>query len=228
MRDTASVCVGCVRSDQGLEDQQSVFVGVVVQDAEECIQDVLEKLSDTHTHTFRPDPRLASQLQQQLQLTFTTSSPPTCRSRPRISLTRSGWAFHLSSASRSTGTQEQQGEEAGPPGSRALAPTAATVLGQLGGGELGGDPEGLLGAALEDEAGGAAGTAAEVLLTAGQAQVEGVVTERGVFLTLRNTRTHTHINVSYLQHTHLHPNQRWTTSHSPLTLTLTLTPTPDP
>ena len=61
-----------------------------------------------------------------------------------------------------------------------------TVLSELGGGELGGDPEGLLGAALEDEAGGDAGAAVEVFFTAGQAQVEGVVTERGVLITLRS------------------------------------------
>lgn len=60
-----------------------------------------------------------------------------------------------------------------------------TVLGELGGRELRGDPEALLGAALEDEAGGDAGTAVEVLFTAGQAQVEGVVTEGRVLVALR-------------------------------------------
>ena len=60
-----------------------------------------------------------------------------------------------------------------------------TVLSELRGGELSGDPEGLLGAALEDEAGRDAGAAVEVLLTAGEAQVEGVVTEGGVLITLR-------------------------------------------
>lgn len=60
-----------------------------------------------------------------------------------------------------------------------------TVLSELCGRELRGDPEGLLGAALEDEAGGDAGAAGEVLFTAGQAQVEGVVTERGVLVALR-------------------------------------------
>lgn len=60
-----------------------------------------------------------------------------------------------------------------------------TVLSELGGGELRGDPEVLLGAALEDEAGGDAGAAVEVLLAAGQTQVEGVVTEGGVLIALR-------------------------------------------
>lgn len=60
-----------------------------------------------------------------------------------------------------------------------------TVLSELRGRELRGDPERLLGAALEDEAGGDAGTAVEVFLTAGQPQVEGVVTEGRVLITLR-------------------------------------------
>lgn len=62
-----------------------------------------------------------------------------------------------------------------------------TVLRELCGRQLRGDPEGLLGAALEDEAGGDAGAAVEVLFAAGQTQVEGVVTEGGVFITLRPT-----------------------------------------
>lgn len=72
-----------------------------------------------------------------------------------------------------------------------------TVLGELGGGELRGDPEGLLGAALEDEAGRDVGTTVEVVLTAGQAQVEGVVTEGRVLVTLRaETRVQTEISSS--------------------------------
>lgn len=62
-----------------------------------------------------------------------------------------------------------------------------TVLSEFGGGELCGDPERLLGAALEDEAGGDVGTAVEVFFTAGQAQVESVVTEGRVLITLRPT-----------------------------------------
>ena len=64
----------------------------------------------------------------------------------------------------------------------------STVLGELGGGELGGDPEALLGAALEDEAGGDAGAAVEVFLAAGQAQVERVVVEGRVLVTLSPVR----------------------------------------
>lgn len=43
----------------------------------------------------------------------------------------------------------------------------ATILCELGGGELSGDPQGFLGATLEDEAGGNIGAAVEVVLTAG-------------------------------------------------------------
>lgn len=60
-----------------------------------------------------------------------------------------------------------------------------TVLGELGGGELRGDEEGLFCAALEDEAGGDAGAAVVVLSAAGQAQVQGVVVKRAVLITLR-------------------------------------------
>lgn len=60
-----------------------------------------------------------------------------------------------------------------------------TILSELCGGELCGDPERLLGTALEDEAGGDAGAAVEVFFTAGQAQVQGVVTEGGVLITLK-------------------------------------------
>lgn len=60
-----------------------------------------------------------------------------------------------------------------------------TVLSEFGGRELCGDPERLLGAALEDEAGGDAGTAVEVFFATGQTQVESVVTEGRVLITLR-------------------------------------------
>lgn len=59
-----------------------------------------------------------------------------------------------------------------------------TVLSELGGGELRGDPEVLLGAALEDEAGGDAGAAVEVLLAARQAEVQALVAEGGAFIAL--------------------------------------------
>lgn len=62
----------------------------------------------------------------------------------------------------------------------------STVLREFGGRQLCGDPESLLGAALEDEAGGDAGTAVEVFLAAGQAQVESVVTEGRVLTTLKS------------------------------------------
>lgn len=43
----------------------------------------------------------------------------------------------------------------------------ATILCQLGGGELSGDPQGFLGATLENEAGRNVGAAIKVILTAG-------------------------------------------------------------
>lgn len=64
-----------------------------------------------------------------------------------------------------------------------------TVLCEFGGGKLGGDPQGFLDAALEDEAGGDVGAAVEIVLTTGQTQVQGVVTERGVFITLQTWTT---------------------------------------
>lgn len=62
-----------------------------------------------------------------------------------------------------------------------------TILSEFSGGELCGDPEGLLGTTLENEARGDAGAAVEVLLTAGQAQVESMVIEGRVLITLRPT-----------------------------------------
>lgn len=62
---------------------------------------------------------------------------------------------------------------------------APTILGELGGGQLCGDEERLLGTALEDEAGGDVWAATVVLLAAGQAQVQGVVVERAVLIALR-------------------------------------------
>lgn len=64
-----------------------------------------------------------------------------------------------------------------------------TVLGEFGGGQLGGDPERLLAAALEDEAGRNAGTEVVVVPGAGQPQVQRRVTERGVLVTLRRKKT---------------------------------------
>lgn len=61
-------------------------------------------------------------------------------------------------------------------------------MSELGGGKLCGDPECLLGASLEDEAGRDVGAAVEVVLTAWKAKVEGVVTEGCVLITLNPQR----------------------------------------
>lgn len=49
---------------------------------------------------------------------------------------------------------------------------------------MSGYPEGLLSAALEDEAGRDVRAAVEVVFTTGQPQVQRMVTEGGVFITL--------------------------------------------
>jgi len=61
---------------------------------------------------------------------------------------------------------------------------SVTVLRELGGAEDGGDPEGFLGAPGEGQVGRQAGAAVEVLFAAGQAQVQALVTEGGVLITL--------------------------------------------
>lgn len=64
-----------------------------------------------------------------------------------------------------------------------------TVLSELGGAELCGDPEGLLGVPLEGQGGGQVGAAVEVLFTAGHAQVQALVAERCILITLGNRGT---------------------------------------
>lgn len=61
-----------------------------------------------------------------------------------------------------------------------------TILCELGGAKDGGDPEGFFGAPLEGQVGWQVGAAVEVFLTAGQAQVQALVTEGGVLVTLRD------------------------------------------
>lgn len=55
---------------------------------------------------------------------------------------------------------------------------------EFGGAEYGGDPEGLFGASLEGQVRRQVGATVEVLFTAGQAQVQTLVTEGGVLITL--------------------------------------------
>lgn len=55
---------------------------------------------------------------------------------------------------------------------------------EFGGAEYGGDPEGFFGASLEGQVGRQVGAAVEVLLTAGQTEVQALVTEGGIFITL--------------------------------------------
>lgn len=59
-----------------------------------------------------------------------------------------------------------------------------TILSEFGRAEYGGDPEGFFGAPLEGQVGGQVGAAVEVLFTAGQAEVQALVAEGGVFITL--------------------------------------------
>lgn len=59
-------------------------------------------------------------------------------------------------------------------------------MGELGGAKDGGDPEGFFGAPLEGQVGWKVGAAVEVFLTAGQAQVQALVTEGGVLVTLED------------------------------------------
>lgn len=56
---------------------------------------------------------------------------------------------------------------------------------EFGGAEDGGDPEGFFGAPLEGEVCRQVGAAVEVLFTAGQAEVQALVAEGGVFITLK-------------------------------------------
>lgn len=62
-----------------------------------------------------------------------------------------------------------------------------TVLCEFGGAEYGGDPEGFFGAPLEGQVGRQVGAAVEVLLAAGQAEVQALVAEGGVFITLEGS-----------------------------------------
>lgn len=61
-----------------------------------------------------------------------------------------------------------------------------TILCELGGAKDGRDPEGFFGAPLEGQVGRQVGAAVEVFLTAGQAQVQALVTEGGVLVTLKD------------------------------------------
>lgn len=61
----------------------------------------------------------------------------------------------------------------------------STVLSEFGGAEYGGDPEGLFGAPLEGQVGRQVGAAVEVLLAAGQAEVQALVAEGGVLIALK-------------------------------------------
>lgn len=67
-----------------------------------------------------------------------------------------------------------------------------TVLCEFGGAKYRGDPEGLFRASLEGQVGRQVGAAVEVLFTAGQAQVQTLVTEGGVFITLKDRHTRVH------------------------------------
>lgn len=69
-----------------------------------------------------------------------------------------------------------------------------TVLCEFGGAEYCGDPEGFFRAPLEGQIGRQGGAAVEILLTAGQAQVQALVTKGGIFITLMREREAARIN----------------------------------
>lgn len=120
-----------------------------------------------------------------MAVTLTISSPLIWRNRPRMSKTLSGWAFQFRRARRSTEKQHQIKSNStikwqiihqyG---------VTFTILCEFGGAEYGGDPEGFFGASLEGQVGRQVGAAVEVLLTAGQTEVQALVTEGGIFITL--------------------------------------------
>lgn len=56
---------------------------------------------------------------------------------------------------------------------------------EFGGAEYRGDPEGFFGAPLEGQVGRQVGAAVEVFFTAGQAQVQALVTKGSIFITLK-------------------------------------------
>lgn len=59
---------------------------------------------------------------------------------------------------------------------------------EFGGAKDGGDPEGFFGAPLEGQVGRQVGAAVEVFLAAGQTQIQALVTEGGVLVTLKDRR----------------------------------------
>lgn len=77
-------------------------------------------------------------------------------------------------------------EETGRTAAEALQEVSVTILCQFGGAKDGGDPEGFFGAPLEGQVGGQVGAAVEVFLTAGQTQVQALVTEGGVLVALKD------------------------------------------
>lgn len=65
-----------------------------------------------------------------------------------------------------------------------------TILCEFGRAEYGGDPEGLFGASLKRQVGRQVGAAVEILFTAGQAQVQSLVTEGGILIALETQKRH--------------------------------------
>lgn len=63
-----------------------------------------------------------------------------------------------------------------------------TVLSEFGGAEYGGNPERLFRTPLERQVSGQVGAAVEILLAAGQAQVQTLVTEGGVLIALHGAQ----------------------------------------
>lgn len=123
--------------------------------------------------------------------TLTISSPLIWRNRPRMSNTLSGWAFQFRRARRSTENRKKPKNDLSWIGSertwrRACKGVNITILCEFGGAEYCGDPERFFGASLEGQVGRQVGAAVEVFLTAWQTQVQALVTEGGVFITLED------------------------------------------
>lgn len=103
-----------------------------------------------------------------------------------MSKTLSGWAFQFRRARRSTGKQNNIKLNLTQllSDNTQIKKSTFTILCEFGGAEYGGDPEGFFGASLEWQVGRQVGAAVEVLLAAGQTEVQALVTEGGVFITL--------------------------------------------
>lgn len=125
-----------------------------------------------------------------MMMTLTISSPLIWRNRPRMSKTLSGWDFQFRRARRSTENTIKANSitfvnVTNFVKSKKSMWCKITILCEFGGAEYRGDPEGFFGAPLEGQVGRQVGATVEVFFTAGQAQVQALVTKGGIFITLK-------------------------------------------